>query len=173
VSEVVYSRGRTPDYTLYTAPRPEITLYEMAENLLARVLQAFAQRGVILPARQIIYLSPLPVDCEQVGILISGWTPQPAWEGVTSCQMVKWCGQFTIVVSRASPAVPKGSRSAPTAESMHQAARMGSEDAEALLAVVNGLGEIGQDFLLELGAPQGGYQTVAVNLQVPAFGGLE
>jgi hypothetical protein len=173
VTEIVYSRGGTPDNTLFSAPQPEITLYDMAEILMNRIRQAFAQRGIVLPTRQIIYLSPIPVDCEQLGVLISGWVPLPSWEGLTGCQLIKWCGAFTIVVSRASPAMPKGTRSAPSAESMNAAARMGSEDAEALLTVVNGLGEVGPEFALELGAPEGGFQTVACTIQVPAFGGLE
>lgn len=174
MTEIVYSRGGSvPDYTMISAPNPEVTLYDMAEILLARVRQAFAQRGVVLPGRQIIYLSPVPVDCEQLGVLISGWVPLPSWEGLVGCQQIKWCGAFTIVISRASPAMPKGGKSAPSVEAMNKAARIGSEDAEGLLAVCNGLGEVGPEFALELGAPEGGFQTSAMTLQVPAFGGLE
>lgn len=173
MTEISYVRSGTPDYTMATfVPHNDTTLYEMAENLLARTVQAFAQRGVELPGRQIVYIAPLPVDCEQVAILISGWVPDPPPDGLTVCQAFRWCGTFDIVVSRASPAIPKG-RSAPTAEQMQSSARIASEDAECVLAVVRGLGEIGPDFTFAVGAPQGGYQTVVCSVQIPAVGGLE
>lgn len=169
---IIYSRSRTPDYTVSTAPAPTITLYQMAEMILNRTRQAFEERGVLLPNRQIIYMSPLPVDCEQLAVLISGWLPMPGWEGAIRCQNIRWAGQFSVVVSRATTAMPKGNK-APSPEMMNKAAQIGSEDAEAILAMVGGLGELGQDFALEIGAPQGGFQTVLADIQVPAFGGLE
>lgn len=172
MSETIYSRSRTPDYTMDGAPNAEITLYGMAELLLNRARQAFEERGVLLPGRQLIYLSPIPADCEQLAILISGWVPMPPWEGITHCQRVKWCGQFDIIVTRATPAMPKGSK-APTVEQMNLAAQIASEDAECVLRVVQGLEEIGETFSLEMNAPQGGFQTTACNLLLPAYGALE
>lgn len=170
---IQYIRTGIPDYTISQyVPRNDVTLFEMAENILARTVQAFAQRGVALPDRQIIYIAPLPVDCEQVAVLISGWVPDPAPIGLTTCQDFRWCGIFDIVVSRAAPAVPKG-RSAPTAQQMNESARIASEDAECVLAVVRGLSEIGPDFTFTVGAPQGGFQTVVCSVEVPAAGGLE
>lgn len=171
---IVYTRrGVTPDYSMDTAPDPSISLYEMAEILLNRTRQSFESQGVLLPTRQIIYPSPIPVDCEQLAVLMAGWVPQPPWEGVVSCQAVKWCGAFTIVLSRVTPAMPKSANRAPGAEQMNSAARIASEDSGCLLDVARGLGEIGPDFSLETGSPQGGFQTCAMNIQVPAFGGLE
>jgi hypothetical protein len=107
VSEILYVRkGNTPDYTMDSPPpSPNITLYDMAEILLERTRQAFAQRGVALPSRQIIYLAPIPVDCEQLAVTMSGWTPMPPLEGLTACQSFRWCAQLDVVVSRATPAV--------------------------------------------------------------------
>lgn len=173
MTEISYVRSGTPDYTMSQfIPHNDTTLYEMAENILARTVQAFAQRGVELPSRQLVYIAPLPVDCEQVAVLISGWVPDPPPTGLTVCQDFRWCGTFDIVVSRASPATPRGNK-APTTDSMIQSAQIASEDAECVLAVVRGLGEIGPDFTLAVGAPQGGYQTVVCTVQVPAAGGLE
>jgi hypothetical protein len=144
----------------------------MANDLLERTRACFAEQGVVLPSRQVIYLSPLPVDCEQVAVLISGWVPLPPWEGLIACQATRWCGQFSVVVSRATPAVSRGSR-APAEDAMRESARIASDDAEALLCMVNGVEELGPDFQLELGAPQGGFQTVICGMQIPAFGGLD
>lgn len=173
MTEIYFKRGSTqPDLTLNTPPRAEITLYEMAEMLLNRARQSFEQLGILLPARQIIYLAPLPVDCDQLAVLISGWVPTPGFEITMSCSTVRWMGQFDIIVSRTSPAIPKGNK-APSTEQMNQAARIASNDMDGLLDVVRGLGEIGAEFQLETAAPQGGYQTSAASLQIPAFGGLE
>jgi hypothetical protein len=173
VTEIQYVRKGTPDYTIsqYT-PRNDVTLYEMAENLLQRTVQAFAERGVSLPSRQIVYIAPLPVDCEQVAILISDWVPDPPPIGLTSCQDFRWCGVFDIVVSRISPAIPKGNK-APTAEQMSASAKIAADDAECVLAVIRGLSEIGPQFSFNVGAPQGGFQTVVCNVEIPAVGGLE
>jgi hypothetical protein len=172
MSEILFTRG-TPELTLSLLPRAEVTLYQMAEVLLDRTRQAFTQRGVSLPSRQLIYMPPLPVDCEQVAVLIGGWVPLPPWDSLVSCQTARWCGSLDVVVSRASPAVPKGARSAPTAEQMNAAAQIASEDAEALLGMVRGLGEIGAEFLFATNPAQGAYQTTVVQMQIPAFGGLE
>lgn len=166
-------RKGTPDYTLDSyAPKNDVTLYEMAQVLLARTVQAFAERGVSLPGRQLVYMAPLPVDCEQVAVLISTWVPDPPITGLTTCQDFRWCGMFDIVVSRVSPAIPKGNK-APSAEAMSEAARIAAEDAECVLAVIRGLGEIGSEFSFNLGAPQGGFQSVVCTVEIPAYGGLE
>lgn len=165
-------KGQTPDYTGIAAPQSDITLYGMAEQLLARCGQAFFERGVELPGRQIIYLAPLPVDCEQVAVLISGYVPTPLWETTMVCSQVRWMGTFDVVVSRCSPAIPKGNK-APSPAQMMQSARIASEDAESLLRMVQGLEEIGAEFQLEMGAPQGGFQTTVAHVQLPSFGGMD
>jgi hypothetical protein len=173
MTEIQYIRKGTPDYTLSQyVPRNDTTLYEMAENLLQRTVQAFAERGVELPSRQIVYIAPLPVDCEQVAVLISSWTPNPPPIALTTCQDFRWCGMFDIVVSRTSPAVPRGNK-APTADQMSLSAKIAADDAECVLAVIRGLGEIGPNFVFNIGAPQGGYQTVVATVEIPAAGGLE
>lgn len=165
-------KGQTPDYTASPTPIAGITLYDMAEQLLSRTLQAFAQRGVILPSREVIYLAPLPVDCEQVAVLISGYAPTPIWETTMTCSQVRWMGNFDVLISRISPAIPKSNK-APAPDQMRRSAQIASEDAESLLLMVVGLEEIGAEFQLEMGAPQGGFQTSVVHVQIPSFGGMD
>jgi hypothetical protein len=173
VTEIQYVRRGTPDYSLATyRTTNDVTLYEMATNILQRTVQAFAERGVELPSRQMVYIAPLPVDCEQLSVLISGWVPDPPPVELTACQAFRWCGNFDIVVSRVSPAIPRGSK-APTVDQMNEASRIAAEDAECVLAVVRGLGEIGPEFSFVVGAPQGGFQTVVCSVQIPAAGGLD
>ena len=172
MTEIQYIRTGIPDYTISQyVPKNDITLYEMATIVLERTVQAFAERGVVLPDRQLVYIAPLPVDCEQLAVLISGWVPDPPPIGLTHCQDFRWCGNFDIVVSRTSPAIPKGNK-APTVEQMNRASQIAAEDAECILAVVRGLDEIGPEFSFVVGAPQGGYQTVVASVQIPAAGGL-
>lgn len=173
MTEVYFTKGKAqPDYTMSALPNSEISLYQMAEILLNRTRQVFESRGVLLPNRQIIYLAPLPVDCEQLAVLISGWVPTPGFETTMRCSTVRWMGQFDVIVSRPTPAV-SGGKTAPKAEQMSRAAKVASDDMDCLLDVVRGLGEIGAEFQLETAAPQGNFQTSAASLQIPAFGGLE
>lgn len=172
---LIYSRkGLTPDYTSAAEPLSEISLYGMAQTLLERTRQASFERGITLPERQIIYMSPIPADCDQVAVLMSGWVPTPTWEGTTQCQNFRWVGQFSITITRSTPAMPSNrGKAAPTSDAMNRAAKIASDDAEVLLTVVRGLSEIGQDFALETAPPEGGLQSTVMVLQLPAFGALE
>lgn len=172
MTEIVYSRGITPDYTMSLAPSADITLYQMAELLLNRTRQAFEERGVLLPGRQIIYMPPAVVDCEQLAVLIGGYVPTPPWEETMTCSSIRWMGGFDVAISRATPAMPKRDK-APTPIEMGKAAQIASDDLEGLLRVVQGLGEIGPEFQLDSGAPNGGFQTTVLHVQLPAFGGLD
>lgn len=174
MSTVYSRRGQTPDYSSAAPPLATISLYQMAEQLLARLKQAAYELGTVLPDRDLIYMSPVPADCAQIAVLISGWSPAPQWDVSTSCQNFRWFGQFSVVITRCTPAIPpRGSKAGPAVDSMHRAAQIASDDAEVLVALVRGLGEIGADFALETAAPEGGLQSTVMNVQVPAFGGLE
>lgn len=167
---VIYSQG-TPDLTATFPPRAT-TLMEMAQEILARVRQLAVQMGLTLPTRQFVHLAAVPVDCEQVAVLIGGWTPQPAWSGLEACQNFRWCGQFAVLVSRCTPAIPNNRGDPPTVEKMNRAAVIASDDAELLLQLVGGLGEVGGDLLLNTPEAEGGFQTTVLNVTVPQFGGL-
>jgi hypothetical protein len=157
-----------------SAPVQTVTLFTMAEALMARLVGAMTSVGVSVPARQVLYMSPIPADCEQIAVMFSGYAPQPPWDGVYPCQVPMWMGQFSIAITRkCTPAMPTKAGAAPSAVAMTEAAQMASDDAEALLALANGLeGGLGPEFLLETPPPQGGMQSVVMSIQVPAFGSL-
>lgn len=168
---ITYSRGNP---SLYAEPMPGAeTLYDMAELLLLRIGSCFTEKGVALPERQIIYMTPAVADCEQVLVMFTGWTPDQQWDGTTTCNSFRWLAGFSLVITRCSPAIPSRKGTAPTVQQMNAAARMASIDAEGLLCVVNSVGELGTDLSIITTAPQGGFQSVECDLQIPAFGGLE
>jgi hypothetical protein len=165
----VYSQaGSTPDLT-WSQPPVTATLFSMAAGIRAVIEQAAAGRGLVLPKRQVTYLMPIPADCEQVAVVFGGWLPEPPWQGLQVCQTFRWLGRFGVMVTRKTPAIPAGS-SAPPVEWMEKAAMIASEDAEMLLEVVSSLGEVYSDLVVETPAPEGGYQTTALTVTLPAFG---
>lgn len=150
------------------------TLVLMAQELMARVLQSFASQGVTPPERQIIYMAPIPVDCEQLSVLFSQWTPLPPAELSTTCVNLRWFATFNVVVSRCTPAQSKDPKKAPTPAQMLAAATMASQDAEVMLNLVNtGLTEVGSELEVLTPAATGGFQTVELTVQLPAAGGLD
>lgn len=165
----VYSLGG-PDLTLSPAPKVA-TLETMCQDLMAMVEQAALGQGVPLPDRRILYMAPAVVDCPQVAVLMGGWTPEPQWEGVAVCQPSRWTAQLGVAITRKSPAVPTPGGDLPRPAAMTEAARIASRDAEVLLEVVAGLGEIAGDVTVETPAPEGGLQTVTLSVRVPAFAG--
>lgn len=149
------------------------TLVLMGQDIMALVNQCFTSQGVIAPARQIVYLAPIPADCEQVAVLFSGWTPMPPWDGLTHCDNYRWVANFTVSITRCTPAIgAKNGKVAPTPDQMLQAAQIASADAEILLCVVASVDEVGPEISVLTPAPQGGMQTVELTIQVPAVGGL-
>lgn len=147
------------------------SLYGMAERLLELVKGCFRDEGVELPPREVIYTSPIPADCEQVAVLFSGWDTYPGVDGPTQCFNLRWLADFSVIVTRKTPAMPKVARggttaAAPDPEKMMAAAKVSSDDAEALLRVVQTVDEVSSVSLIT-GSPQGGLQTVELNLQVP------
>jgi hypothetical protein len=166
----VYSVGG-PDLTMAAAPTAA-TLASMCQNLMALVEQAAAGQGVALPERRVIYMAPMPADCPQVAVLMGGWAPEPQWDGLAVCQPARWVAQVGVVITRRSPAVPSASGDLPKPSALLDAARMASADAEVLLEVVGGLGEISGDVVIETPAAEGGLQSVTLAVRVAAFGNI-
>jgi hypothetical protein len=142
------------------------TLEEMGTRLLERVAEAAVGKGIQLPPRQVYYMSPIPADCEQVAALFSNWTPTPGQDGPTICQPWRWMANWSVIITRCTPAMPGKGRGLHTvpAEKMMAAGKLASDDTEVLLAVVNSLDEIGADTTVVANAPSGGYQTVELNV---------
>lgn len=166
----IYSRGANPDQTLDVIAGRPMSLYAMAEELLARINTVAVQLGVDLPTRQVIYPSPIPIDCAQVSVLMSGWTPHQGWDGYVGCQRFKWAGLFSVVITRDTPAVPTKTGRLPGAALMTSAAEIASQDADVMVALVQTLEELGPEMTLTTGAPEGGFQSVELNIAVTAFG---
>src|SRR6478609_9979573 len=158
VTDVIYSRGENPDYTMGVIQPRTATLMTMAQEVLVRLRNAAAESGVKLPTRQFVYPTGVPADCEQVAVIIGGWVGAPPQEGLTNCIRFRWCAQIGVVISRCTPAMPTArTSSAPPVEKMNQAAEIASADAELLLRVISGFGEMGADVVLTTPEPEGGY----------------
>lgn len=166
----IYSVGG-PDASLAAAPTAA-TLESMCQNLLALVEQAAAGQGVALPERRVVYMAPMPADCPQVAVLMGGWAPEPQWDGLAVCKPTRWVAQLGVVITRRSPAVPSAGGDLPKPGALLEAARMASRDAEILLEVVGGLGEIAGDVIIETPAAEGGLQSVTLAVRVAAFGSI-
>lgn len=173
----VYSRAG--DNNLYvvqngrsTVPTPGAqTLYGMAANLLALTKSTFTGMGLELPSREVIYPSPIVADTEQVAVVFAGWLTYPASEGPVMCESFRWLGDFSVIITRCSPAVPPktSTTGAVTADKMIDAALLASQDAEALLIVLQELGEFASP-QLATNPPNGGLQTTELSVQIPAGG---
>jgi hypothetical protein len=173
MTEIVYQRRGGGPRIVEPLPDPR-TLVLMAQDLMARLQSCFMTQGVVPPTRQVVYMSPIPADCEQVAVLFAGWSPLPPWDTLTNCDSFRWVANFSVIITRCTPAIgTKSGKVAPTPDVMLQAAQIASQDAEVLLCLVSTIGEIGADLNVNTPAPQGGMQTVELTVQVPAVGALD
>lgn len=164
---IVYSRaGSAADVT-------GLTLFEMGEQILERMQGIAATLGIDLPVRQIIYPSPVPVDCAQVAVVLLGWQPTVQQDNYVGCQQFKWAGNFAVQITRCTPAVSRKRNEAPAAADMIEAGRIASDDSDILVELVRSFSEIGPEMALQLAAPDGGFQTVQLTVSLPAYGGLD
>ena len=88
-----------------TPPSEGSTLYDMGRRLLELTVDIMHGAGAIVPERQLVYMAPIPADCEQVAVLFSGWTPYPQQEGPSSCSSYQRLAGFSVIITRKSPAV--------------------------------------------------------------------
>jgi hypothetical protein len=156
-----------------TDTRPA-SLSDIGEAMLDLVRSAALAKGVQLPARQSAYMAPIPADCEQVAVLMTGWNPTPAPEGPTVCMPFRWLAGCSVIITRCTPAIPGkgGALKTVPMEKMTEALRLASADAEVLLEVVNRLDEIGSDLSVVINPPSGGLQTTELNVQLLPTGSL-
>jgi hypothetical protein len=178
MTETVYQRRRSgggPRSYEPAEPLPDPrTLLLMAQDLMVRLQSCFLSQGVVPPDRSVIFMSPIPADCEQVAVLFAGWSPLPPWDTLTNCDSFRWIANFSVIITRCTPAIStRSGKAAPTPDLMLQAAQIASTDAEVLLCLVSTLGEIGADLNLVTMAPLGGMQTVELTVSLPAAGALE
>ena len=145
------------------------TLYAMGTRLLTLVQNVLVGRGLSVPGRSVVYMAPIPADCEQVAVLYSGWNPTPGVEGPMTCESFRWMGEFSVIITRCTPALPGNTvkTATPSVEKMNKAADMASQDAEAMLEVLQHLGEFANPSVV-VQSPMGGLQTVEFNVSIPA-----
>jgi hypothetical protein len=145
------------------------TLAGLGASLLQVITASAAGLQVVLPSRQIVYMAPIPADCEQVAVLFNGWTPWPVQIGPTVRERpFRWMAGFSVAITRNSPAVPakQGLKKAVSPDAMIAASRIASDDCEVLLGAVGRLSEVGPDLTVVAHAPQGAMQTVELNVQL-------
>lgn len=151
-----------------TAP----TLNDMATGLLSLANQALAANGLTAPSRQVVYVGQIPADCEQLAVVFGGWSATPPQDGMVICQSYRWAADFTILLTRTCVPGITSSRSAPTPAAMSATAKRASDDAEALLDVVSMVGEHDGSVSVSTAAPQGGLQSVVLEISLPVTRGL-
>jgi hypothetical protein len=174
IQPTTYSRNLgTPFQEFLPVDPTEGTLFNMAEAVMERLRGCAANEGVKLPPRQVIYMSPIPADCEQVAVLFNGWTPDRTWEITIHCNAFRWLAGFSVIITRCTPAMPSKKGLPPTPGEMMEAAKIASTDAELLQCLVNTMDEIGAELSIITQAPQGGFQTVELDISLPVFGALE
>lgn len=154
------------------------TLEEMGSALLETIRSSAVAKGVVLPSRQGVYMAPIPADCEQVVVLFTGWNPTPAGDttGTVICKPWRWLAPMSAIITRCTPAIPgktaklsgqqQGALKLVTPDQLNAAAKIASDDAEVFLEVLNRMGEIGGDTSIVANPPQGGYQTVELNISL-------
>jgi len=146
--------------------------YDIAEELLRRTNKLAADLGVVLPSRQVICAGGAVYDCEQVAVMLTGWTPMDQ-EGLGNPCNRLWAAGFVIGIVRKAPAAPgDGGRKAPTAEAVSQGGAMASDDSEVLLALASTLDVVGDGLDLTVGIPEGGVQATLLTVSVGRIGGL-
>lgn len=170
----VYSQiGQTPDYALLAGPPVAATLMTMARQILTALEGVARSAAVDLPERRVIYMTPMPADCAQVGVLFSGWEMENNDGGMINCQTARWLGRFTVLITRNSPAIPSGTQppTPPTAAQMIAAADMAAGDAELMISLLQSFAEIA-GAAIQTPSVEGGLQSVVLTVLLPAFGGL-
>lgn len=174
MTETIYSRGDNPDLIAGPSQPRLVTLMSMCQEILARLQACADGRGMLLPDRQFVYMTSVPIDCEQVAVMFGGWVGDPPAGGMVTCLNFRWCAQIGVAIGRCTPAIPnRGTTSAPPVGKMNAAAQIASDDAELLIELVSTFGEIGADMTLTTPEPDGGYQAVLLTCTLPAYGGLD
>jgi len=145
------------------------TLYELAEDLMDSVRQQALQSDIALPARQIIYMTPIPPDCEQVAVMFNGWTLYPETGQIQTCMTSQWMAGFSVIITRCTPAVSKNPKNPiPGSELMGAAALIASTDAELFRDIVGAMSGF-MSVTIAVQAPSGGLQTVELDISIPGI----
>ncbi len=141
-------------------------LWQLAEQILAKVNEIFARCGVSLPARQYIALATPAQDCEQVTVSWQQSYIGPPGDEASRPQQCESprSAVFQVVITRCIPTVDDRNRM-PKTDDLNQSARMLMQDAWLLLQSVNDMDDyLGVIATTEAGEAQGGLQSIILTL---------
>jgi hypothetical protein len=144
------------------------TLHSMAEMLMQQMVESLTALLLPVPERRVIYAGQIPADCEQLAVVIGGWSASPPQDGMVTCMTYRWAGDFTVLLTRGcAPAMSKRG-GAPSAAAMGEVAYTASNDAEAMLDLVRNIGEHGGTVTITATAPSGGLHSTILEILLPA-----
>lgn len=145
--------------------------YAMGEEILRRINKIAAGVGVTVPDRQVICSGGAAVECEQIAVMLTGWTPMGN-EVSAVCQRI-WGANITVVIIRKAPAMPdQGGRRAASPAAVNDGGALASNDADILVALADTLDVVGDGLLVTIQAPEGGYQATELAVVLSRVGGL-
>jgi hypothetical protein len=156
----------------YDVDEDAFAVSNMMQGVLDRVVAVFQSYGVPLPDRQYWTMGTPAVDCAQVAVsFVQLYLGPPGDEASQPqrCNMPR-TAVVTITISRAIPVVGVNGK-APAAEKIQDGSVISAVDAWVLMASLNLLdqweeGGYGPGVIATLNAaePQGGFQSVSMNL---------
>lgn len=152
-------------------------LRDMMSGVLERVQAVFQSYNVGLPARQYWAMGQPAVDCEQLVVYFQQMYLGPPGAQVGEPQRchVPRSATLTVSLSRATPIVGQNGRP-PSPAAIEAASNTLAMDAWVLMESINQLDQwdetgygIGVIATLEVGAPEGGFQTteMVITMAVP------
>lgn len=154
-----------------------VNLRDMMQGVLERVQSVFQSYNVELPERRYWSMGTPAVDCEQLVVYFQQLYLGPPGAQVGEPQRchVPRSATLTVSISRATPIVGQNGRP-PAPEKIEAASEVLAIDAWVLMSAINLLDQwdetgygIGVIATLEVGAPEGGFQTtdMVITMAVP------
>jgi len=147
-------------------------IVDFMDNVLQRIIDTFESANVPLPARQYWTVGQGALDCEQLVLALIQIYLGPPGDQASSpqrCNMPR-TAVMTVTVAREITVIGQNGRP-PSADKISQAAQISAIDAYTLMQAINLLdvwdeGGPGPGVIAtaDIGEPQGGFQTVSLQL---------
>ena len=142
--------------------------YRMAQVVMDQAVASLQALGLEVPERRVIYMGQIPADCVQLAVVFGAWTPTPEQDGMTICLNYRWQLDFTVLLTRQA-AMPTRRGQTPSVVDMTESAAEASNDADALLDLVQNIGEhAGASIAAD--SPQGGLRSTVLEISLPSTG---
>lgn len=152
-----------------------LTLVNMLDRLLEKVVGVYEQQGIPLPARRYWMLSGrAPEDCAQLVVtFVQAYLGAPGDQAADTQQCdAPRTGVFNITVTRDHPASAPSSQP-PSGERITEASKWGAVDAYTLMWALNDLSEMADGYpgpgviaTVNVQPPGGKVQTTVLNLSM-------